>query len=144
MFKLHIRSRASRLRIPKLVIDSFEIRCMPIDDLHCPVRDVAVFADEVAESIKRDGMANPVIVVRGPREDLRAQLRAMGSTGATLPETPVVNCVYGGTNRVSAARKLGYTHIDCILLPEFMLAQRLQDMQRSSYSAAQAEAVGTE
>lgn len=117
---------------------------MPIDDLHCPVRDVAVFADEVAESIKRDGMANPVIVVRGPREDLRAQLRAMGSTGATLPETPVVNCVYGGTNRVSAARKLGYTHIDCILLPEFMLAQRLQDMQRSSYSAAQAEAVGTE
>ena len=142
MSKLHIRSRASRLRIPKLVIDTFEIRCMPIDELHCPVRDVDTFADEVAESIKREGMANPVIVVRGPREDLIAQLQAMGSAGTALPDKPVLNCVYGGTNRVSAARKLGYTHIDCILLPEFMLGLRLQDMQRSSYSASKAEAVG--
>lgn len=144
MSKLHIRSRASRLRIPNLVIDSFEIRCMPIDELHLPVRDVAVFANEVAESIKREGMANPVIVVRGPREDLLTQLRAMGSTGSSLPDTPVVNCVYGGTNRVSAARKLGYTHIDCILLPDFLLGLRLQEMQRDSYSASKAATVGEE
>ena len=134
MPKLRLQSRASRLAVPGLVQGSFEIRCLPIDELHCPVRDVPVFAAEVAESIARDGLANPVIVVRGPREDLAAELTATGGTGEQLPKTPVVNCVYGGTNRVSAAKSLGHTHVDCVLLPNFDLGRQLQDLQRNSYS----------
>lgn len=134
MNKLRITSRASRLRIPGLVIDTFEVRTMPIADLHCPVRDVPVFADEVAESIAKHGLANPVIVVRGPREDLEAESLALGGRRGSLPDAPVVNCVFGGTNRVSAAKKLGYTHIDCILLPSFALGLKLQELQRNSYS----------
>lgn len=117
---------------------------MPLYSLHCPVRDVPEFADKVAQSITASGLANPVIVIRGPREDLVRQLKQLGSTGEHLPDEPVINCVYGGTNRVSAARNLGYTHIDCILLPDFLLGSRLQDLQRGSYNAGKAEAIGNE
>lgn len=143
MSKLRLHSRASRLAAAGLAQSSFEIRCMPVSDLHCPVRDVPAFADQVAASIAREGLANPIIVVRGPREDLAAELDAMGGTGSQLPDTPVVNCVYGGTNRITAAKSLGHTHVDCVLLPNFMLGRQLQDLQRNSYSDGTAtESVG--
>ena len=141
--KLRLRNRASYLRVANLAITEFEVRTMAIEDLHCPVRDVPVFAEEVAESIAREGLANPIIVVRGPREDLVRQCLARGNTGEHLPDTPVVNCVWGGTNRLSAAKQLGYTHVDCVLLPSFTLATDLQTLQRQSYNAAETQAVGT-
>lgn len=141
MTKLHLASRASRLRFPGVGINSFEVRLMPLDELHCPVRDVPTFADGVAESIKQQGLANPVIVVRGPREDLMRELRET-TEHPRLPNKPVVNIVFGGTNRVTAARKLGYTHIDCVLLPTFELGMRVQDIQRESYNGTTAEEVG--
>ncbi len=142
--KLRLRNRAAYLRVPRLAITQFEVRTFPIEDLHCPCRDVPIFAEEVAESIAREGLANPVIVVRGPREDLERELLAEGSSGKGLPDKPVVNCVWGGTNRISAAKLLGYTHVDCVVLPTFDLASRLQDLQRESYNATEARAVGTE
>ena len=129
------------MRIPALVIDSFEIRCLALTELYCPVRDVPAFAQEVMRSIETDGLANPVIGVRGPREDLVSQMESVGND-AHLPDYPVVNCVFGGTNRVTAARELGYTHIDCILLPTFEMGMRLQTLQRGSYNGSKAESVG--
>jgi hypothetical protein len=143
MSKLRLNSRASRLRNPKLIVNSFEVRCMPIEDLYCPVRDVPIFAEEVAKSIVRVGLANPVIIVRGPRDDLVAQIKERGGSGDNLPDTPVVNCVFGGTNRITAARRLNYTHIDCVLMPDFTLGGLLQDLQRASYNATKATSVGT-
>lgn len=144
MSKLRVRSHASRLRSPGLLVSDFEIRCLAIEDLYCPVRDVPIFVGELAASISREGLANPIIVVRGPREDLARQQVATGGTGMGLPDTPVVNCVWGGTNRISAAKQLGHTHVDCVLLPTFDLAMQLQDLQRESYSASEARSVGTE
>ena len=66
MLKLRLRSYASALRFPGIAITSFEVRSMALNELHCPVRDVPIFADKIAESISADGLANPVIVVRGP------------------------------------------------------------------------------
>lgn len=117
---------------------------MAIADLDYFVRDVPEFAQEVAASIADQGLANPVIVVRGPREDLERELVNGGSRASSLPDKPVCNVVMGGRNRVSAAELLDYTHIDCVLLPTFELALRLQDLQRESYSATRAESVGTE
>lgn len=134
MNKLRLRTRAARLALHGLVVNSFEVRALPVDELYCPVRPVPAFADEVARSIEREGLANPVIVIRGPREDLVAEMQATGADGNALPDTPVVNCVFGGTNRVAAARALGYTHIDCLLLPSFGLGIRVQELQRNSYS----------
>ena len=142
MLKLRLRSYASALRFPGIAITSFEVRSMALNELHCPVRDVPIFADKIAESISADGLANPVIVVRGPREDLAAESRSRGGNGNFLPDTHVVNCVCGGTNRITAGEQLGYTHIDCVLVPTFALAMKLQDLQRNSYGA-RADAVGT-
>lgn len=141
MRKLHLKTRVSYMSIPNLVINSFEIRCLALADLHCPVRDVPAFAQDVMHSIEADGLANPVIVVRGPREDLISQTESVGST-LRLPDYPVINCVFGGTNRVTAARELGYTHIDCILLPTFEMGMRLQTLQRGSYDGSKAKSVG--
>ena len=144
MSKLRLRNHASYLSIKDLAITAFEIRCMAISELHRPVSDVPVFADEISKSIEQEGLANPVIVVRGPREDLVMQYERIGSSGGRLlPNKPVLNCVYGGTNRVTAAKQLGYTHIDCILLPTFALGMRLQTLQRESYDATKANSVGT-
>lgn len=143
MSKLRLRNRASYLSAPGLLVSAFEIRCMPLDDLHCPVRDVPAFAEEVATSIEREGLANPVIVVRGPRVDVVAEMESRGGKPSMLPDTPVINLVMGGTNRVTAAKQLGYTAIDCVLLPTVSLALKLQDLQRGSYSATEAKSVGT-
>lgn len=144
MSKLRLNSGVSYLRIPSLVVDRFEVRSMPLYDLFCPVRDVPVFADELAESISVGGLANPVIVVRGPYYDLYRELRGVTEREKSLqlPNKPVVNCVYGGTNRVSAARSLGYTHIDCVLVPTFALGFRLQELQRNAYANGESTQVG--
>lgn len=136
MPELHLRERISRLAVRGLSVNSFEIRCMPLDKLHLPVRNVAEFANEIAESLRDRGLDNPVIVVRGPREDLTAEILSGGGNADSMPDIPVVNCVYGGTNRVTAARELGYTAIDCVLVPSFRLALRLQDIQRDHYNAS--------
>ena len=144
MSKLRLRNLASRLRVNGVAVTTFEVRTMPIAELDFLVRDVPTFAEEVARSIEDDGLANPVIVVRGPREDLQRELEAVWVGPTNLPDKPVLNVVCGGRNRVSAAELLDYTHIDCVLLPTFELALRLQDLQRGSYSATRADSVGTE
>lgn len=140
---LRIRNRASRLRVNGLAINTFEIRTMAINDLDLMVRDVPMFAEEVAKSIEVGGLANPVIVVRGPREDLTREIVAVGGKGKSFPDKGVLNMVCGGRNRISAAQLLGYTHIDCVLLPTFKLALQLQELQRESYNATKASTVGT-
>lgn len=143
MSKLRLRTLANRMRFTGIGVNTFEVRCMAIADLDFFVRDVPVFAEEIARSIDDTGLANPVIVVRGPREDLALELQRGGSEASHLPDKPVCNVVMGGRNRVSAAELLNYTHIDCVLLPTFELAMRLQEQQRNSYSATRAETAGT-
>ena len=78
----------------------------------------------------------------------RVASRARSSPGSSVvvakatPAEQSNNVVFGGTNRVTAARKLGYTHIDCVLLPTFELGMRVQDIQRESYNGTTAEEVG--
>jgi hypothetical protein len=144
MKKLHMRSRASFVQYAGVVIDRFPVKAMPLDDLYCPVRPVQSFVDEVRESIGDTGLLNPVIVVRKPREDIvdyfketKGGLKSGSDSGSIIPvgfpDGPVVNMVWGGTNRVYAVRELGYTHIDCVLVPDFALAYLVQERQRNSY-----------
>ena len=116
---------------------------MSVNDLHCPVRDVPAFANGVADSIRNEGLANPIIVVRGPREDLQQESERLSGNPGQLPDKPVLNIVYGGTNRVTAARMLGYTHVDCVLLPSFQLALEVQRQQRDTYDGTTATQAGS-
>ena len=84
---------------------------------------------------------NPLIVVRTPREDLvlhyRDKHKAISETlyklEKSLPDTPVINTIWGGSNRLDAVKQLGYTHVDCVLIPDFFTAMRVQTEQRNAY-----------
>jgi len=121
------------------VLADFEVRALKLDELFCPVRHVQTFVAGVQRSIDESGLRHPVIVVRIPREDLIAQHEQWGTTGRSIPDRPWLNVVCGGTNRVEAARGLGFTHIDCLLVPDFDLAMRIQERQRRSYVPAPAQ-----
>ena len=133
---LKLSSGVSRLILPGFTLNSFEIRALPLNELFCPVRDVPIFVEEIRESIKAEGLRNPVIIIRAPREDFVKEYIELGMHDLVdrLPATPVINHVMGGTNRVTAAKELGYTHVDCVLIPDFHLAKELQAVQRGSYT----------
>lgn len=136
--KLRLAKRVSRLSYPGIVVADFEVRALAIEDLLCPVRPVPAFADGVKGSLEEEGLRHPVIVVRMPREDLIAYYESRGMTARYVPDRPWINCVCGGTNRVHAAKELGYTHVDCLLVPDFDVALRIQAQQRSTYERARA------
>ena len=154
MHVLKVNSRASRVVFPGVVINSFEIRSMPVDDLWPPVKTVPVFVDEVKDSIDEQGLINPIIVVRAPREDMvdyfvRAKkaikspdLDPEESLPYNMPDTPVINAIWGGSNRLDAIKQLGYTHVDCVIIPDFHTAMKVQDIQRDSYKEIKEESQG--
>lgn len=133
--KLRLNNLISNIRYAGVTLDEFEVRSMPIDELYSPVRSVPSFVNEIKESIDLDGLINPVIVVRKPREDILADWARVqiDPIPPDFPDTPVVNVVWGGTNRLHAARELGYTHVDCVLMPDFALAFKVQASHRNSY-----------
>jgi hypothetical protein len=139
---LRLNTGAARVSYPNAVIYSFEVRPIDIDALSYPVRPVPAFAENIRDSITSQGLLNPVVVIRGPREDIVRFYDQVGWAHDWLPDSPVVNIVCGGTNRVYAARELGYTHIDCVLVPDPYIAMRMQTAQRSSYEPGSAEEKG--
>jgi len=122
---------------------------MPIESLWAPVRTVPSFVDAVRDSIEETGLHNPIIVVRLPREDAVQHFQTMKRATYSkrdhppekldpphgFPETPVVNIIWGGSNRLDAIKQLGYTHVDCVLIPDFHVAMQIQEKQRNAYSA---------
>lgn len=111
---------------------------MLVEELWRPVGTIPTFVAEVKASIEDKGLANPIIVVRLPREDLiecfRIDSRAVPNYRLPkIPDEPVINTVWGGSNRLEAIKQLGYTHVDCVMLPDFQTAMQVQDQQRGSY-----------
>ena len=111
---------------------------MPIEDLWPPVRTVPIFVDEIKKSISMGGLMNPIIVVRPPREDARRHFKEKNMVFDSPPyvglqEAPVTNTIWGGSNRLEAVKQLGYTHVDCVLIPDFFTAMQLQTKQRVAY-----------
>ena len=121
---------------------------MPVEDLWPPVSVVPVFVDEVRESIKEKGLMNPIIVVRLPKEDIDKHFEQMNfgrkRAVTSLPDSPVINVIWGGSNRLEAVKQLGYTHVDCVLIPDFFAAMEVQNLQRNTYKKGNASATGKE
>ena len=117
---------------------------MSVDELWQPVRTVPLFVDEIKKSISMGGLMNPIIVVRTPREDVvrhyQDKHKAISETlPENLPDTPVMNTIWGGSNRLDAVKQLGYTHVDCVLIPDFFTAMRVQTEQRNAYDCPEQE-----
>ena len=148
MKSLQVNNRASRLRFPNVVIDSFEVRAMPIDELWPPVRVVPVFVEELKDSIAQAGLMNPIIVVRTPKEDLVRHFEKKNKLFPNwkhppLPDGEVTNTIWGGSNRLEAVKQLGYTHVDCVLIPDFFTAMEVQTQQRNAYGDSNGSAGAT-
>ena len=133
MKPLRVNSRASAASYYNVAVTQFPIRTFPIEDLYIPFKPVPAFMEEIQDSILSCGLVNPIIVVRLPREDVVAEWTARKKPVTRLPDRPVLNVVWGGANRLAAAEALGYTHIDCVLLPNFDIGMDVQDAQRYSY-----------
>lgn len=126
---LSLNKRTSGIRYDGVALVDFEVRLLPLEDLYCPVPTVPAFVEELVSSIDRSGLLSPIVVVRGPREDILRQI----AVPKGFPSDPVVNVVCGGTNRIAAIRSLGYSHADCVLLPNFQLATNIQKRQHNDY-----------
>ncbi len=116
----------------------------PVKDLWASVPKAIIHANvefykPLKESIQNEGLRNPIIVVKCTRQELQGQKAKWGDKLCDLPfwmaddlnETQLV--VWGGSNRLYVARELGYTHIDCVMIPTFEDAMKLQKTHRSTH-----------
>jgi len=123
---------------------------MPIESLWAPVCTVPIFTEEVKGSIADAGLMNPLIVVRLPREDAlryfshrRGERWIVPPQWDEAPDKPILNTIWGGSNRLAAIKELGYTHVDCVLIPSFQAATAVQEQQRASYKQMKGGEDGT-
>jgi hypothetical protein len=97
------------------------------------------FYGPVKKSIEKNGMDWPIMVVNCSRHELRGQKAKWRNKINDLPfwmadDLDVrMNVVWGGSNRLWIARELGYTHIDCAMMPTFQSAHDLQKTMRETH-----------
>ena len=108
---------------------------VPRADIHAGIE----FYKPLKESIEKEGLHNPLITVQCTRQELKGQKAKWGNKLNELPFwigedlTKPVLVIWGGSNRLYAAIELGYTHIDCVMIPTFEQAKKLQKTHRSSH-----------
>jgi hypothetical protein len=91
------------------------------------------------EDIEQKGMHFPLLVVEATFSQLQAQKKKYKQSILELPTgyqpNQKIYVIWGGSNRVAAAKELGYTHIDCVLYPDgaFDAAWRDQGIQRDPF-----------
>ena len=97
------------------------------------------FYEPVKKSIMKRGMDWPIMVVKSTRHELKGQKAKWGNKINDLPFWMAedlnvkMNVVWGGSNRLWIERELGYTHIDCAILPNFQSAHDLQKTMRETH-----------
>ncbi len=98
-----------------------------------------VFYKPLKEDIAKNGLHNPVLTVHCTRDELKGQKAKWGKHINELPfwlaedMSEKVYVAWGGSNRVLIARELGYTHIECTIIPTFIEARNLQKTHRHTH-----------
>jgi hypothetical protein len=122
----------------------FPIKQIAVDEIWASVPKAEIhqgipFYAPVKEDIKKNGMHWPIMVVNCSREELKGQKAKWGNKINDLPfwfNEPLdvrMNVVWGGSNRLWIARELGFTHIDCAMMPTFNTAHVLQKTMRENH-----------
>lgn len=110
--------------------NGYTVHQMPIDSLFITVAPDEALVNRIMESIREQGLINPILIVNAtPRQYAD---KCMLHPDLIPNHTPSSNYVYGGSNRVHAALRLGYAHIDVVLIPTFDEAWQLQFAQRET------------
>lgn len=127
----------------------FDIIELNVNDIwqSVPAVDVLVginnlpFKMNLINDIKRDGMYFPIMVVKTSHKTLLQAKEKFGNKINTLPfwhndrnpQSKYQWSVWGGSQRLDVAKKLGYTHIDCAILPSIARAISLQQHMRKPF-----------
>jgi len=118
---------------------------LPVDKLWASV-PVAInyrgvpFYHNVKQDISANGLKFPLLVVECTFSQLKAQKEKYKKRILDLPtgykDTDTVYVIWGGSNRLSIAKELQYTHVDCVLYPngDFARAFADQALQRNPYN----------
>ena len=97
------------------------------------------FYKPILEDIRKNGMMNPILVVRATKDELKGQKAKWGKNLCELPfwfgdeKEGMIDVVWGGSNRLYIARELGYTHIEAAMIPTFAEARLLQKCHRHTH-----------
>ena len=106
--------------------EGYVIQLLPIEKLIqvCPTDNTEnkrEFTKKIFESLKKIGLSLPLVTVETEIKYLKEWHRHTKGADMmdtnTYPETlSRIIAVFGGNTRLSAARQLKYTHIDCIVM----------------------------
>jgi len=126
--------------------EGYPIHELPIDDIW---RSVPItislggkpFRKNLIHDLHRDGMYFPIMCVYTSHKDLKMAKEKWGEKICELPfwhnelnsHKKFQWSVWGGSQRLEAARYLGYTHIDAAELPSIGKAISLQKVMRAPF-----------
>lgn len=126
----------------------FEIIELAIEDIWQSVPSVSnlpgvkkPFKQNLVNDIKRDGMYFPIMVVKSSHKELLEAKTKWGEKINVLPfwhndrnpQSKYQWGVWGGSQRLDVAKILGYTHIDCAVIPSISKAISLQKHMRKPF-----------
>lgn len=129
---------------PKYTGNKYPIEQLRVDEIWASVPKAIIhngidFYEPVKKSIIDSGMDWPIMVVNCARHELKGQKAKWGNKINDLPFWMAedlnikMNVVWGGSNRLWVARELGYSHIDCAMMPSFESAHALQKTMRETH-----------
>jgi hypothetical protein len=126
--------------------NQYPVRVFPIRDIFISVPKTETlrgkpFYKLLLEDIERDGLHFPLLVSNPTRTELRKKKKQYKKRMSDLPEwTDGLDenvqrqwTVWGGSQRIRVAKDLGYTHIDCAIIPTLDEARTLQGKMRAPF-----------
>lgn len=130
----------------KQLWEKYEVRVLPIKEIYisCPktvnLRGKPFFST-LMEDIKREGLHFPLLVAHPTLSELKEKKNRYKNRMEPLPELKEGEewessrhwTVWGGSQRIRVAIELGYTHIDCAIIPSLDEARTLQSKMRAPF-----------
>lgn len=123
----------------------YPVKCLSIEELwaSAPIVDNLYgkpFYETLKSDIAADGLYNPLICVYATHAELIEKKKRHKHAMNELPFDPNntdLNArqyvIWGGSNRYVVAKDLGYTHVDCTIIPKIDVAHRLQSEMRRPF-----------
>lgn len=111
---------------------------LPISHLWVSVRETERLQKLLLKDLPVNGLKNPILVVDATFAELEKQKTRYGVAMHDIPKgfnpNDRIYVIWGGSQRVMAAKKLGYTHIDCVIYDnDFASAFKSQQLHRKDY-----------
>jgi len=123
----------------------YEIRLLPIQDIWISVPQTVKlrgkpFFEKLTLSIQEEGLHFPLLVSNPTRTELKRKKKQYKERMMPLPDwqdgrddETRLWVVWGGSQRIRVAKNLGYTQIDCAIIPTLDEARGLQSKMRNPY-----------